>query len=171
MEKFFIIIFIVLGIVGIVSSFFSREKIQRYIKDKKGSLVSTERAYPSNHKNQSLRVKYYDKHENLRQFIYNENGLFSSFGDDEIIEYSKSSPEHLEILQKEKNYLSRGKDFVKKYYFVKEGELIIQQEFTQINRNEFVFLNDIKAPNGKYKLGFMNYIVVENGKIKDITML
>jgi hypothetical protein len=171
MEKLFIVLMIVAGIVGIVSRFFSREKIHRYVKDKKGNLVSTERAYPSNPKNHSLRVKYYDKHKNLRQVVYQENGLFSLFGDDEIIEYSKNSPEYIEILKKEKDYLNRGKEFVKKYYSVKEGELVIQQEFTQINRNEFVFLNDVKAPNGKYKLGFMNYIIVENGKIKEISMM
>lgn len=171
MEKLFAVIIVVIGIIGIATPFFSRNKVQRYIKDRKGNLVSTERVSTLNHKNQSLRVKYYDKHENLRQFIYHENGLFSFFGDDEIIKYSTSSPEYLQILNNEKDYLNRGREFDKVYYTVNEGEFAIQQEFTQINKNEFAFLNGVEAPSGKYKLGFMNYITVENGKIKDISMI
>lgn len=29
--------------------------------------------------------------------------------------------------------------------------------------------NDIPAPNGKYKIGFMNYLIVKNGAVVDIT--
>lgn len=171
MEKLFVVVFIVVLIIGFVYSFFSREKIQRYVKDRKGDLVSTERAYPSNSKNRSLRVKYYDKHKNLRQVVYQENGIFSLFGDDEIIEYSKSSPEYKALEIKEKEQDKRAQDFEKCIYRIREGELSVKQEFTNPNRGEYVFLNENKAPNGKYKLGFMNYITVENGIIKDITML
>lgn len=35
--------------------------------------------------------------------------------------------------------------------------------------NNKVFLKNSSAKDGKYKLGFMNYIVVRNGVIEDIT--
>lgn len=35
--------------------------------------------------------------------------------------------------------------------------------------NNKVFQNDAQAKDGKYKLGFMNYIVIRNGIIVDLT--
>lgn len=55
-------------------------------------------------------------------------------------------------------------------YKCSEGELIVEQEFYQPNKGESIFLNGVLAPTGKYKIGFMNYLVVEDGKIKDLTM-
>ena len=59
----------------------------------------------------------------------------------------------------------------KQFYKIREGELAIKQEYTNPNKGEFVFLNGKVAPNDKYRLGFMNYIIVENGKIKQFSML
>ena len=170
MEKFFIVIFIVLGIVGIVSSFFSRDKIQKYIKEKNGKHISTK--YINGHRGGgSYFIKYYDKHKNIRSVTYYENGMLSDFGDDEIIEYSINSPEYRELERKEVLRDKKAQEFEKKYYKIKEGDLYIKQEFTNPNIGEYVFLNQVKAPNDKYKLGFMNYITVENNKIKYITIL
>lgn len=35
-------------------------------------------------------------------------------------------------------------------------------------KNDEVFINEKPAPNGKYKIGWMDYIIVENGKIKSL---
>ena len=97
--------------------------------------------------------------------------MLSDFGDDEIIEYSINSPEYRELERKEVLRDKKSQEFEKKYYKIKEGDLYIKQEFTNPNIGEYVFLNQVKAPNDKYKLGFMNYITVENNKIKYITIL
>lgn len=51
---------------------------------------------------------------------------------------------------------------------IKDGtELVIQSYFTSgLREGDKVLINDCPAPNGKYKLGWMDYIVVENGHIK-----
>ncbi len=55
-------------------------------------------------------------------------------------------------------------------YKCQEGELVIEQEYYQPNKGELAFLNGLKAPDGKYKVGFMNCITIENGRVKELTM-
>lgn len=64
------------------------------------------------------------------------------------------------------------KDNLLKSFRIKEGILVVELAFRNaIPRLEDpVFLNGQTAPNGKYKIGFMDYILVENGKIVDILM-
>jgi uncharacterized membrane protein YhaH (DUF805 family) len=50
------------------------------------------------------------------------------------------------------------------------GELIIEQEFSQPNIGERAFMNGKVADPDRYKIGFMNYIHIENGRIKRISM-
>lgn len=169
MEKLLIVLLIVFGIVNFVYSFFSGNKIQQYIQRRGGEHVSTDTNYFSKGSNKD--VKYYDKHGNLRTVTYYENGLFSSFGDDEIIEYSTNSPEYRKIEKQERKAEKKNWEHEKCFYTIKEGELAIKQEFTNPNKGEYVFLNGKVAPNDKYRLGFMNYIIVENGKIKQFSML
>lgn len=171
MEKLLIVLFIVLGVVGVVSTFFSREKIQRYIQSRGGKHVSTICENKHQTRNKFYIIKYYDKHNNLRTVTYHSNGLFSNFDQDIIIEYSTSSPEYFEYQKQLHESDKRAKEFEEFIYQVKEGELYIKQEFTNPNKGEYVYLNGNKAPNGSYKLGFMNYITVENGKITDISVI
>jgi hypothetical protein len=54
-------------------------------------------------------------------------------------------------------------------YQCEDGTLTIDQEFQNPNKGENVFLNGKPAPFGKYKLGFMSFIFVNNGVIEDIS--
>ena len=51
------------------------------------------------------------------------------------------------------------------------GELIIEQELSQPNIGERAFMDGKPAHSDKYKVGFMNYIHIENGRIKQFSML
>ncbi|MES2763132.1 MAG: hypothetical protein V4677_13045 [Bacteroidota bacterium] len=59
--------------------------------------------------------------------------------------------------------------YSRKTYKCEDGILSIDQEFQNPNLGEKVFLNDKPAPFGKYKLGFMSYIFVDNGIIEKIS--
>jgi hypothetical protein len=51
-------------------------------------------------------------------------------------------------------------------YTVKGEKFVIEQsESTKINVGDLMFQNGNPAPNGKYKMSFMNYIDVQNGTI------
>lgn len=54
-------------------------------------------------------------------------------------------------------------------YNCEDGTLTIEQEFQNPNVGEKVFLNGKPAPFGKYKLGFMSHIFVDNGIINKIS--
>ena len=55
--------------------------------------------------------------------------------------------------------------YLNKKYETEDGEIIIEQELHRPNIGEKVFLNGQVAPNGRYKIGFMSNIEVENGVI------
>jgi hypothetical protein len=72
--------------------------------------------------------------------------------------------------QSEKKYIIEDsrivKVLVKEHFDTNKGKIIIeQQEFMNPSKGDFVFQNDIAAPDGKYRLGFMHYITVEKGLI------
>ncbi len=54
-------------------------------------------------------------------------------------------------------------------YNCEDGILTIEQEFQNPNVGEKVFLNKKPAPFGKYKLGFMSHIFVDNGIVETIS--
>lgn len=54
-------------------------------------------------------------------------------------------------------------------YQCEDGIITIDQEFQNPNIGEKVFLNEKPAPFGKYKLGFMVHIFVDNGIIEKIS--
>ncbi len=58
------------------------------------------------------------------------------------------------------------KTLTKTEYKCNEGVIAIYQEYTNPNNGEKVFLNNKRAADGKYKIGFMNYITVKDGCIK-----
>lgn len=56
-------------------------------------------------------------------------------------------------------------------YETDNGEITVELSFEGAipAMNNKVYKNNILAENGKYKLGFMDYIIVDNGIIRDIT--
>jgi hypothetical protein len=59
-----------------------------------------------------------------------------------------------------------AKVLVDRSYNSDKGEIVIEtEEYLNPSKGDFVFQNGNVAPDGKYKLGFMWYIVIENGKI------
>lgn len=50
-------------------------------------------------------------------------------------------------------------------YKCPEGELVIEQELNQPNFGEMVLLNGSPAPTGKYKIGFLQTLIVVDGKV------
>lgn len=59
-----------------------------------------------------------------------------------------------------------AKVLVDRSYNSDKGEIVIEtEEYLNPSKGDFVFQNGNVAPDGKYKLGFMWSIVIENGKI------
>lgn len=58
------------------------------------------------------------------------------------------------------------KTLTKIEYKCKEGIIAIYQEYKYPNSGEKVFLNNKKAADGKYKIGFMNNLTVCDGRVK-----
>ena len=56
-------------------------------------------------------------------------------------------------------------------YKTNQGEITVELSFEGAipAMNNKVYKNDLPAEDGKYKLGFMDYIIVDNGIIVDIT--
>ena len=53
-----------------------------------------------------------------------------------------------------------------KTYNTIRGEIVIEQRYFEYpSINDLVFQNNVPAPDGKYRLGLMNHITVENGRI------
>ncbi len=179
MEKIFIVLLIVFVIIAMVSPFLSGDKINKYIQEQNGELISTNsdmfRYRHHNAVNKHIYIKYYDKNRNIRAVTLHIIGPHSNFSDDRIIEYDTNSDEYKQLKKKtisdNVTKEKRAASFDEKKYQTKDKEvLFIKQEFTNPNIGEHVFIANRIAPNGKYKLGFMNYIIVKNGIIESITM-
>lgn len=55
-------------------------------------------------------------------------------------------------------------------YDTNRGKILIERdEYGGLHLGDLVFQKNIQAPDGKYKVGFLDYIHVENGKIKKMT--
>ena len=50
------------------------------------------------------------------------------------------------------------------------GDLIIEQELSHPNVGERAFMDGKPAYSNKYKVGFLNYIHIEDGKVYELTM-
>jgi len=55
--------------------------------------------------------------------------------------------------------------YIPRTYKCQEGNLVIEQELHNPNIGEKVFLDNKPAPSGRYKIGFMSYLEVEDGII------
>lgn len=76
----------------------------------------------------------------------------------------------LEVANSQKKYLVRDSKLiyvlVNKKHETNRGTIFIeQQEFYEPTIGDLVFQENKPAPNGKYRVGFMRHITVENGKI------
>ncbi len=77
----------------------------------------------------------------------------------------------LELAKTNKKYVIKDskvcKILISANYNTDKGLITVdKQEFSQPSKNDFVFQNGKKASDGKYRIGFMNYIIVQNGQIK-----
>lgn len=58
------------------------------------------------------------------------------------------------------------KVLIKEAYDTNKGKIVVEQEESKNpSKGDFVFQSETAAPDGKYRLGFMRHIVVENGRI------
>jgi hypothetical protein len=76
----------------------------------------------------------------------------------------------VELEKSEKKYVVKNsciiKVLVKENYETNKGMITVeQQEFFNPSKGDLVFQNNEVAPDGKYRLGFMRHITVENGRI------
>jgi hypothetical protein len=115
---------------------------------------------------------YYDKNRVLRSVLLRQSFTGVEFtGDHRINSQDRSYFEdEMMIKTPQKQKVEPGPVFVDYTYNYGTDKITVKQQFYQPNKGEAVLLNDIQAPNGKYKIGFMNYIYIQDGKIKDLTM-
>jgi hypothetical protein len=184
MINLILIIFLVIGISSLIVPLFYGDKVNSYVKKNKGTIVSSEFKQKLHSQysriNREIVIKYKDQNNNLREVTLHYFAFLSSFGDDKIIKYSTSSPEYAELkaeqneieqrVQKEQtNYDTRALEFDEVEYKLNNQEILtIRQEYPNPNIGEFAYINNIQAPNGKYKIGLFTHIYVENGRIVDV---
>ena len=177
------IVFLIFLILSLLLWFYTHssadEKIDAYIRERKGTFVSKKREYFDlvslfSKNTSTYKLIYYDKNEVLRMVLLR----ISTYGSVDFIDdhevHSNDREFHItrdpvKPVGKE-NHGQAKNNLVDYTYKCNKGVLIIQQEFYQPNKGEQAFLNNEKAPDGKYKIGFMNFIVIENGRVKELTM-
>lgn len=179
MEVLFPAIMVISFMVMIYNHLSVSGKTDAYIKQRGGTFVSKEQEYSYkfylfNRKSSFYKLVYYDKDKTLRTVLLRVSSLgFTEFIDDHEVHGNgrrfNISNDSTAVVKKDSGEQTK-KTLVDYTYKCAKGTLIIQQEFYHPNKGENVLLNGMKAPDGKYKLGFMNYIAVENGMVKELTM-
>ena len=77
----------------------------------------------------------------------------------------------LELAKAERKYVIKNSRIdhvlvVKKSYTTNKGDIIIEQQYYhEPSYGDFVFQNNVSAPDGKYRFGFMKSLVVKGGRI------
>lgn len=159
------------------------DKMGRYVKARGGTIIATDVNEVSSHSiNKTLYLRYSDKNHNVREVALTYIGPFTFFGEDVIVHYSSDSPE-FRVMKEEKKAKRLAEEKAQEeldkrlessegenYDLGNDGILNIKQEYEQPNIGELVYLNGEKAPNGKYKIGFMGFAYVENGRIVALEM-
>lgn len=84
--------------------------------------------------------------------------------EEEIAQYKKE-------IQAEDDKSNLTKKYTEYSYETPSGTLIINQEYQNPNIGEKVFMYSRPAPNGKYKMGFLSYVEIEDGRIVDISSM
>jgi len=80
-------------------------------------------------------------------------------------------PDGIQLAKSGRKYIIKNSSIdkvliVKKDYETNKGTITIeQQDYFIPSKGDFVYQNNQNAPNGKYRLGFLEYITVENGQI------
>lgn len=100
-----------------------------------------------------------DFDSDLNQFSYRKVAIDGQSIEDGIYQIEGSK----ETLVVEKSKIMRVLVF--KEYKTKHGKIVIEQEDDYERTGDKVYQNDEKAPDGKYRLGFMSHIIVKDGLI------
>jgi hypothetical protein len=90
---------------------------------------------------------------------------------EKIQELEKEIAEYKKEIQAEDDKNNLNKKYTEYSYETTSGTLIIKQEYQNPNIGEKVFIDDRPAPNGKYKIGFLSYVEIEDGRIADISSM
>lgn len=132
--------------------------------------------------NNEIYIKCFDENNKIRAVTLHFIIIFSFFGEDVIIKYSKGSPEYEEMRQSKSasenkeiserlNSNKKYLEFEPKYYSIRgKIGITIKQEHYNPNIGEYVYINNTPAPDGKYKIGFLTYIYIEDSRISAIKM-
>jgi hypothetical protein len=178
MNIIFLLFFIIVTILIVYNHSSVEEKMEAYIREREGTFVSEKREYfdvvslLSKH-GRSYKLVYYDKNKILRAVLVRVSSYGSvDFIDDHAVD-SNSEKYFVDKKRSEspkKEIKDNSKPLVDYSYTSDKGALVIRQEYYQPNNGEEVFLNGEKAPTGKYKIGFMNFVAVEDGKVKGLSM-
>lgn len=123
-----------------------------------------------------LKRLYYDKNNiiveqlNTGEYLELENYEGWINGNKVTIEGEPVADGLVQLAKSEKIYVIKDSRIlnvlVKKTYSTDKGKITIeQQEFMNPSKGNLVFQNNIAAPDGKYRIGFMHHITVENGRI------
>lgn len=78
--------------------------------------------------------------------------------------------ETIQLLTSKKKYVFKDsrilKVLVKEIYDTDKGRIVVeQQENAAPSTGDFVFQNNNPAPDGRYRVGFMRHITIENGRV------
>jgi hypothetical protein len=165
-----IVLVIIVGVaIFIVTNGLKKDEVKVFISKKGGEVFTIDllpfaNTFIDNRRVSYYSVVYYDKHKNIRQCKLRV-GPYTG-----IIVVNDSAKKN--TIQDIKTYKEEvvKKEFVKYHYKCTQGEIIIDQELYSPNVGESVFLNDKMAPDGKYKIGFLNHIMVLNGVLHKTTM-
>ena len=169
-----IILFIPIVILLI---FLRRKEASNYIESIGGEVCSIDRNYNNwkwtDGKNVCYYdVKFFDENNNLHYTLIR----FGAFGsvtvlNDVIVE--RNSSKQINVTAKTKRSKVAEKINVEPIfkeikYKCYEGEITVLQEYHYPNVGEEVYLNNVVAPNGKYKIGHFHNIIVCKGYIEGI---
>ncbi|MBS1636861.1 MAG: hypothetical protein JST26_13170 [Bacteroidetes bacterium] len=169
MNLFIGLVFIVFAVYAAVTDT-TDEEIQKYVKQRRGTLIETERVFSFFSSKSSPRyyvITYRDRsgklHKVSAKATYDWSKTNFEFYDDMVV--GTAPPEkrtsEADLLAEEK--------FTWKTYKCGQSELQVLQEFHNPNPGERVLMNGAQAPNGKYKLGMLKYIHVVSGRISSLS--
>jgi len=136
------------------------DKVEQEIVNKGGRVISLHYKLSFTKKHSSTYIlTYYDKKNIIHESVI-EVSIFSySIEKDRIIKETD--------LPKEKTEQEK-KEFIPKHFktfTTEDGEISTQQLKEDLEIGDHILLNKKPAPDGRYKIGFLYYIYVKNGKV------
>lgn len=90
---------------------------------------------------------------------------------EKIQELEKEIEHFKKEIQAEDDRNNLHKKYTEYSYETTSGILTINQEYHNPNIGEKVFIYNRPAPNGKYKIGFLSFVEIEDGRIVDISSM